>query len=115
MAALETKQVNRSTRWHQRAKAANQVNCQLDFISFHKWIIHLLSALCNLVTSASWGQQQYHSGQMKTTQIVYEILQLPLDDEEFFGGLCGGRKDLERFKLFPLLELLPDDALLATE
>lgn len=46
---------------------------------------------------------------------VYEILQFPLDDEEFFGGLCGGLKDLERFKLLPLLELLPDAVLLATE
>lgn len=45
---------------------------------------------------------------------VYEILQLPLDDE-FFGGLWGGLNDLERFKLLPLLELLPDAALLATE
>lgn len=46
---------------------------------------------------------------------VYEILQFPLDDEEFFGGLCGGLKDFDRFKLLPLLEVLPDAALLATE
>lgn len=47
------------------------------------------------------------------SMLVYEILQFPLD--EFFGGLCGGLKDLERFRLLPLLALPPDDALLATE
>ena len=48
----------------------------------------------------------------------YEILQFPLEeDEEFFGGLCGGLKDFERLRLLALLPLLlpPEAALLATE
>lgn len=48
----------------------------------------------------------------------YEILQFPLeDDDELFGGLCGGLKDFERFKLLALLPppLPPEAALLATE
>lgn len=48
----------------------------------------------------------------------YEILQFPLEDaEEFFGGLCGGLKDLERLRLLALPPLLlpPEAALLATE
>lgn len=47
----------------------------------------------------------------------YEILQFPFEeDDELFGGLWGGLKDLERFRLLPLLPpLLPEAALLATE
>ncbi|TNN71194.1 hypothetical protein EYF80_018542 [Liparis tanakae] len=41
----------------------------------------------------------------------YEILQFPLDDDEdeFLGGVCGGLKDFERFRLLALLPgpLLP--------
>ena len=50
----------------------------------------------------------------------YDILQFPLEEDvEFFGGLCGGLKDFERFRLLPLLLLplpaAPEAALLVTE
>lgn len=49
----------------------------------------------------------------------YDILQFPLedDDDEYFGGLCGGLKDLERLRLLALLPLLlpPEAVLLVTE
>lgn len=46
----------------------------------------------------------------------YEILQFPLEDE-YFGGLWGGRKDFERFRLLALLPALftPEVAPLVTE
>lgn len=48
--------------------------------------------------------------------LCYEILQFLFeDDEEFFGGLCGGLKDFDRFRLLALLPPLPEAALLATE
>lgn len=60
-------------------------------------------------------------GPMEATNsplLHYEILQFPLeDDDEFFGGLCGGLKDFERLRLLALLPppLPPEAALLATE
>lgn len=48
--------------------------------------------------------------------LCYEILQFLFeDDEEFFGGLCGGLKDFDRLRLLALLPPLPEAALLATE
>lgn len=75
--------------------------------------------LCGLV--ASWSNNTFNTGPIEATislLLHYEILQFPLeDDEEFFGGLCGGLKDLERLRLLALLPPLlpPEAALLATE
>lgn len=74
---------------------------------------------CGFVTS--WSNNTFNTGPMEATAsppLHYEILQFPLeDDDEFFGGLCGGLKDFERFRLFALLPPLlpPAAALLATE
>lgn len=70
---------------------------------------------------ASWSNNTFNTGPVEATisQLLhYEILQLPLEeDDEVFGGLCGGLKDLERLRLLALLPppLLPEAALLATE
>lgn len=67
-------------------------------------------------------QQHFHIGPRDATVspcLHYEILQFPLEeDDEFFGGLCGGLKDFERLRLLALLPLPlppPEAALLATE
>lgn len=67
------------------------------------------------------GQQHINTGLTEAAigpLLHYEILQFPLEDvDEFFGGLCGGLKDLERLRLLALLPLPlpPEAALLATE
>lgn len=72
-----------------------------------------------LVTS--WSNNTFNTGPMEATispLLHYEILQLPLDDDDVvFGGLCGGLKDFERLRLLALLPPLlpPEAALLATE
>lgn len=69
----------------------------------------------------SWGNNTFdtrHSKAATGPLLHYEILQFPLEEvDEFFGGLCGGLKDLERFRLLALLllPLPPEAALLATE
>lgn len=57
-----------------------------------------------------------HTEAAGSPDLRYEILQFLFDDEEeFFGGLCGGLKDFERLRLLALLPPLPEAALLATE
>lgn len=57
-----------------------------------------------------------HTEAAPSPDLRYEILQFLFeDDEEFFGGLCGGLKDFERLRLLALLPPLPEAALLATE
>jgi len=75
----------------------------------------------------SWSSDAFdagpYGGNRRSSRRRYEILQFPLDDEdEFFEGVCGGLKDLERFRLLALLSgpLQPPPpptaaALLATE
>lgn len=60
-------------------------------------------------------QNTDHEGSTSFT-LHYEILQFPLEDE-YLGGLWGGRKDFERFRLLALLPALftPEVALLVTE
>lgn len=72
--------------------------------------------------TTSWSNNTINTGPMEATispPLHYEILQFPLeDDDEFFGGLCGGLKDFERLRLLALLPPLllpPEAALLATE
>lgn len=70
--------------------------------------------------SASWSNDTLRPGPVKdpTSPLLhYEILQFPLEEDEgFFGGLCGGLKDLDRFRLLALLPLPPPEAaLFATE
>lgn len=70
---------------------------------------------------SSWGNNTFNTGLTEAAigpLLHYEILQFPLEDvDEFFGGLCGGLKDLERLRLLALLPLPlpPEAALLATE
>lgn len=80
----------------------------------------MLSVLFHgLVTSRS--NNTFNTGPMEATVsplLHYEILQFPLEDAvESFGGLCGGLKDFERFRLLALLPppLPPAAALFATE
>lgn len=57
-----------------------------------------------------------HTEAAGSPDLGYEILQFLFEDEEeFFGGLCGGLKDFERLRLLALLPPLPEAALLATE
>ena len=72
--------------------------------------------------ATSWSNNTINTGPMEATispLLHYEILQFPLedDDDESFGGLCGGPKDFERLRLLALLPPLlpPEAALLATE
>lgn len=71
----------------------------------------LFFAPCDLL-----GERLAHREAASGLHLCYDILQFLLeDDEEFFGGLCGGLKDFERLRLLALLPPLPEAALLATE
>lgn len=99
---------------------SSQSQCEFTALSVSGGDCWGLSVLFyGLVTSRS--NNTFNTGPMEATVnplLHYEILQFPLeDDDEFFGGLWGGLKDFERFRLLALLPpLLPlAAALFATE
>ena len=69
----------------------------------------------------SRGNNSFNTGLTEaaaSSLLHYEILQFPFEDaDEFFGGLCGGLKDMERLRLLALPPLVPppEAELLVTE
>lgn len=81
------------------------------FLTKTSWLFMLFFARCDHLE-----EHLAHREAASSPDLCYDILQFLFeDDEEFFGGLCGGLKDLERLRLLALLPLLPEAALLATE
>lgn len=121
-----------STRWHRQAQRKQKNNPAVQVKSAPKRSVWVCSY--SVSDEDSWQLSTLLSGPTASRSnntfisvlteatispcLHYEILQLPLEeDDEFFGGLCGGLKDLERLRLLALLPppLPPEAALLATE